>query len=187
MIQLLNQEKYVIKESCNLSGWKSFWRKFFKRKILFTGHFAAYFVVFAQRESFLKNSAKCSCSGPPAFKCQNTEYTGCQTKNCSINISTQKSLNQSAPFIKPFLRYTWSPMDYKASPIFDHDLIIFKVTFTFHSFVSTKSAHFIISFLRKADFRVPRPKRPQLFLTTSSKKLLRKLFDFLNLKQHTKN
>ena len=35
----------------------------------------------------------------------------------------QKSFNQSAQFIKSFVRHTWfkkSPMIYKASPIFDY-------------------------------------------------------------------
>ena len=41
-----------------------------KGKTLFWGHFWAYFVVFAQREFFLKHLAKYNCSGPPAFKCQ---------------------------------------------------------------------------------------------------------------------
>ena len=41
-----------------------------KGKNLFRVHFWAYFVVFAQREFFLKHLAKQNCSGPPAFKCQ---------------------------------------------------------------------------------------------------------------------
>ena len=59
----------------------------------------------------------------------------------------QKSFNQSAKFIKPFVRYTWSPMDYKELPIFDHDLVIIKVTFGFRSFAATKAAHFINLFM----------------------------------------
>ena len=46
----------------------------------------------------------------------------------------QKSLNESAQFIKSFVWYTWfkSSMVYKASPIFDHaHLITIKVILAF--------------------------------------------------------
>ena len=51
----------------------------------------------------------------------------------------QKSFNQSAQFIKSFVRCTWfkSPTIFKALLIFDHTHpIIIKVTFSFHKFVS---------------------------------------------------
>ena len=51
----------------------------------------------------------------------------------------QKSLNESAQFIKSFVWYTWfkTSMVYKASPIFDHaHLITIKVTFSFPKIVS---------------------------------------------------
>ena len=38
-------------------------------------------------------------------------------------------------------------MDYKELPIFDHDLVIIKVTFGFRSFAATKAAHFINLFM----------------------------------------
>ena len=41
-----------------------------KEKTLFWSHFWAYFVIFAQREFFLKHPAKHSCIGPPPFKCK---------------------------------------------------------------------------------------------------------------------
>ena len=75
----------------------------------------------------------------------------------SLTISMQKSFNQSAQFIKSFVRYTWfkNPTIFKASPTFDntHPIII-KVTFSFHKFVSAwkKSAQFINSFLRYSRF-----------------------------------
>ena len=65
----------------------------------------------------------------------------------------QESFNQSAQFIKSFVRYSWfkSPMIYKASPIFEYaHPIIIKVTTNFPKFVSAckKLTHFINSFLR---------------------------------------
>ena len=44
--------------------------KMFENKGSFLGHFRPYFVVFAQREFFLKDPAKYNCSGSPAFKCR---------------------------------------------------------------------------------------------------------------------
>ena len=72
----------------------------------------------------------------------------------------QKSFNQSAQFLKPFVRYTWfkSPVVFKDLPIFDHTHpIIINVTFSFHKFVSAckKSAQFIDSFLRYSSFWSP--------------------------------
>ena len=99
-------------------------------------------VIFAQREFFLKT----------------LEYIDHQSRHYSITINMQKSFNQSAQFIKSFLRCTWfkSPMIYEASPVFDkvHPIII-KVTFSFPKFLSAckKSAHFIHSW-DTADFRV---------------------------------
>ena len=66
----------------------------------------------------------------------------------------QESFNQSAQFIKLFVRYTWftSLMIYKVSPIFDytHSISIIKATINFPKFVSAckKSAHLINLFLR---------------------------------------
>ena len=105
-----------------------------------------YFVVIlAQREFFLKTLVKYNCSGPSAFKCQVEYY--------SIIISMEKSFNQSAQFIKSFVRYTWfkSPTIFKALPIFDHTHpAILKVTFSFHKFVSAckNAAQFMDLFLR---------------------------------------
>ena len=51
----------------------------------------------------------------------------------------QKLFNQSAQFIKSFVRQTliMSPMIYKASPIFDYaQPKIIKLTFSFPTFVS---------------------------------------------------
>ena len=39
-----------------------------KGKILFCGHFWAYFVVFAQKIIFFKSPAKYTCSGSPVFQ-----------------------------------------------------------------------------------------------------------------------
>ena len=84
---------------------------------------------------------------------EDTEQTGHETKNYSININMQELFNQSAQFIKLFVRYTWfkSPLIYKVSPIFDcaHPIII-KVTINFPKFVSAhkKSDDFINSFLK---------------------------------------
>ena len=69
----------------------------------------------------------------------------------------QKSFNQSAQFLKPFVRYTWfkSPVVFKDLPIFDHTHpIIINVTFSFHKFVSAckKSAQFTDSLLRLSIF-----------------------------------
>ena len=55
-------------------------------------------------------------------------------KDSAITISVQKSFNQSAQFIKSFVRYTWfkSPMIFKPLLIFYHThTIIIKVTFSF--------------------------------------------------------
>ena len=84
---------------------------------------------------------------------EDTEQTGHETKNYSININMQELFNQSAQFIKLFVRYTWfkSPMIYKVSSIFDYaHPIIIKVTINFPKFVSAhkKSADFINSFLK---------------------------------------
>ena len=108
--------------------------------------------IFAQREFFLKTLAKYNYGGTPAFTCQSrVEYY-------SINISMQKSFNQSAQFIKSFMRYTWfkSPMIYKASLIFYHAYpIIIKVTFSFPKFISAcqKSVQFIYLLLRYNKFQ----------------------------------
>ena len=105
-----------------------------------------YFVVIlTQREFFLKTLVKYNCSGPSAFKCQVEYY--------SIIIGMEKSFNQSAQFIKSFVRYTWfkSPTIFKALPIFDHTHpTILKVTFSFHKFVSAckNAAQFMDLFLR---------------------------------------
>ena len=67
-------------------------------------------------------------------------------------------------------------MIYKDSPIFDHDQpIIIKVTFSCPKFESACKKQLISSILSldKADFRVPRPKIPCLFLITTIKKLLK--------------
>ena len=70
------------------------------------GDFWPYFVIFAQREHFIKNPAKYNCSGPPVFKYQiyGVDWPSNQTKNYSIIISIQKLFNQSAKFIKSFVR-----------------------------------------------------------------------------------
>ena len=103
-------------------------------------------VILAQRECFLKTLAKYSCGGPPAFKRQRYRVEQ------NIIPSRPKWFNQSAQFIKSFVRYTWfkNPTIFKASPIFDHTHpIIIKVTFSFHKFVlaGKKSAQFINLFL----------------------------------------
>ena len=65
----------------------------------------------------------------------------------------QEPFNESAQFIKSFVRYTWlkSPMIYQALRIFDYAYqIIIKVTINFPKSVSAckKSAHFNNSFMR---------------------------------------
>ena len=110
-------------------------------------------VIFSQTEFFLKTLAKYNYSGPQHLDIKDPEWTGHQTKNYSITISMLKSFNQSAQFIKSFVRYTCfkSPMIYKISLIFYHaHPIIIKVIFSFPKFVSAckTSAHLINSFLR---------------------------------------
>ena len=59
----------------------------------------------------------------------------------------QKSFNQSAQFIKLFVRYTWfkSPTIFKAWPIFDHTHpVIIKVTFSFDNFAKNQPNSLLI-------------------------------------------
>ena len=112
-------------------------------------------VTLAQREFFPKPLAKYNCSGLPAFKCQ--RYRVEENIIPSLSINMQKSFNQSAQFIKSFVRYTWfkSPTIFKTSLSFDHShSIIIKVTFSFHEFVSArqKSTQSIDSFSRYSRF-----------------------------------
>ena len=152
-----------------------------KGKILFCGHFWAYFVVFTQKDFFLKIQLNIIAVVPQYFK--DTEQIGHQTKN---NPSACK--NHSVNLLNSFVRYTWfrCPMVYKAPPIFDqaHPRTI-KITLSFPKFVSTweKSADSINSFLWYSS-RVPRPKRPCPFLTITTQKLLKRILAFLKLYQH---
>ena len=88
----------------------------------------------------------------------------------------QKSFNQSAQFIKSFVRYTWfkSPTIFKASPIFDqtHPIIII-VTFSFHKFVKPckKWAQFIIEIQQILESR--ELKEPRQFFIITIQKLLK--------------
>ena len=130
-------------------------------------------VIFAQREFFLKTLAKYNCNGPPAFTCQRYRVV----EYYSITISMQKSLNQSAQFIKSFVRCIWfkSPMIYKASPIFDHayPIIIKLLAFlNLHQHAKNQPNSSIHSW-DTADFRVLRPKRLYPFFIITIQKLLK--------------
>ena len=79
-------------------------------------------------------------------------------------------------------------MIFKDSPIFDYvHPIIMREIFSFHKCVWKRSAHFINSFWDTADFRDPGHKRSHQFLTTTTQKLSKNLWAFLNFYQHTKN
>ena len=145
-----------------LKFWQNQWQKTL-----------SFVVILAQREFFVKTLAKYNCSGPPAFKCQIQS----RAKYYSITISMQKSLNQSAQFIKSFVRYTWlmSSMIYKASPIFDHaHPKIIKLLAFLNSYQHAKNQpNSSIHSWDTADFGVLRPKRPYPFLITTIQKLLK--------------
>ena len=114
-----------------------------------------------------------------------------RAKYYSLTISMQKSFNQSAQFIKSFVRYTWfkNPTIFKASPTFDntHPIII-KVTFSFHKFVSAwkKSAQFINSFLRYSRFLESQDPKDYTFYHHDPK-IIKVTFGFPEFYQQIKN
>ena len=74
-----------------------------ERKTLLWSHFL-------QRKFFLKTLAKCNCSGPPSFRCQNTKQIGQAIKPKIIpSLSACKNhwINMLNSSIIKFVRYTW--------------------------------------------------------------------------------
>ena len=122
-------------------------------------------MAFLPKENFPWKLRLSTTAGVPQhLNVKDKELIGRQTKNYSISINMQKSFNQSAQFIKSFVRHTWfkSHMLYKASLIVDYAYPIFiNVTFIFPKLISAckKLAHFINSFLRYSRFKSHQTKK----------------------------
>ena len=119
------------------------------------------FCRFSPKNMFPKNSAKYNCSDPPAFNCRRYRVDWLSNQKLFHLYQHKKSFNQSAQFIKSFVKYTWfkSPMIYKAPHIFYHaHPIIIKVTFSFPKFVATckNLAHFMDSIFSILDHHHPK-------------------------------
>ena len=132
----------------------------------------SFVVIFTQRVFFLNSS---TAVVPQHLDAKDTEYRRIWFHHYQFPKIIQSiwSIHQIICEI-----YTWfrSPMIYKALPIFDHaHPMIIKVTFTFPKFVSAckNQPNSSIHSWDTIDFRVPRPKRPSPFLTTTIQKLLK--------------
>ena len=125
------------------------------------GRFWSFYIVFSQTELFLKNLAKCNCSGPPAFKCQRYREDWRSNQKPFHHYQYSKIIQSICSIYQIICEIRMIQESSRASSIFDHAwLIIIKVTLAFLNLDQHAKYQHISSTGSSdtADLRVPRPK-----------------------------